>query len=73
MRKETEMRRFIKCHDIGEGLVIILNPDDISRIEEKFHGCSVYLREVADDFDKTRHQVAIQVEEDIDYFLAKLA
>ena len=65
------MGKFIKCHDIGEGLVVLLNPDDISRIEEKFYGCTVYLREVADDFDKTRHQVAIQVEEDIDYFLTK--
>lgn len=66
------MRSFIKCHDINEGKIVILNPDDISRIEERFHCCLVYLREVADDFDKTKHQVVIQVEEDIDYFLAKL-
>lgn len=59
---------FIKAHDLNDGAKLLLNTDDISRVEECKAGCKVYFRSVADDFDRTRHQVMVPVEEDFSYF-----
>jgi hypothetical protein len=62
------MARFIVTHDIDDGNIILLNEETISRIEQRSFGCVVYMSEVADDFDKTKHQISVQVQEDIEYF-----
>jgi hypothetical protein len=63
------MARFIVTHDINDGNIVLLNEEDISRIEQRHVGSVVYMSEVADDFDKTKHLVCVQVQEDIVYFM----
>lgn len=63
------MARFIVTHDINDGNIVLLNEDNISRIEQRNFGCVVYMSEVADDFDRTKHQISVQVQEDIEYFM----
>lgn len=62
------MTYFIEVHDTDDGKATLLNVKDISRIEEHDKYTLIYLRETADDFDGSRHQVKILAEEDIDYF-----
>ncbi len=59
---------FIEVHDLNDGQKILINTDDISRIEERHAGCIIYFRTVADDFDGTKHQVSKPVQEDFNYF-----
>lgn len=66
------MDRFILVHDINDGATALINETDISRIESRFSGSIIYFKQTADDFDKTRHQVNLGVEEDIDYFKTML-
>lgn len=66
------MTTFIKVHDLNDGMTMLLNLDDISRVEGRNVGSVVYLRQTADDFDRTRHQVSVYVQEDIQYFTLNL-
>ena len=54
---------FIEVHDLNDKSSILLNVDDISRIEERRAGSIVYMRGVADDFDGTKHQISVLVAE----------
>ena len=62
------MTYFIEVHDTNDGKATLLNVKDISRIEEHDKYTLIYLRETADDFDGSRHQVKVLAEEGIDYF-----
>lgn len=55
---------FFEVHDLNDGLKVLVNTDDVSRIEERPAGCTIYFKTTADDFDKTRHQVSLAVAED---------
>lgn len=66
------MANFIKAHDLSDGMVVLFNLDDISRVEGRNVGSAVYLRQTADDFDRSRHQVVVYVQEDVDYFSMNL-
>ena len=55
---------FFEVHDLNDGLRVLVNTDDVSRIEERNAGCVIYFKTTADDFDKTRHQVSLPVAED---------
>ena len=57
---------FLQVHDRNDGVRILINSEDISRIEERHAGCFIYLKTVASDFDKTIHQVGIAISEDYD-------
>lgn len=57
---------FLQVHDLNDGMRMLVNSEDISRIEERHAGCFIYFKTVASDFDKTIHQVGISVSEDYD-------
>ena len=59
---------FIKVKDLNDGSGVLVNTDDISRIEERPAGCIIYFKSIADDFDGTKHQVSLAVEEDFNFF-----
>ena len=63
---------FINVHDINDGLRVMVNADDISRIEERSAGCIIYYKTSADDFDGSRHQTMTAVQETYDFFRGKL-
>lgn len=66
-------KMFIEVHDRDTGLGMCLNTEDISRIEDRRDGCVVYAKTVADDYDKTKHQVAVAVQESFDSVVYRLS
>ena len=62
MQKQKTM--FLQVHDLNDGVRMLINSEDISRVEERNAGCFIYLKTVASDFDKTIHQVGVAVSED---------
>ena len=52
---------FIEVKNFGKGFKSLINTDDISIVEETEDGCVICLREVADDFDKTKRQVRYEI------------
>lgn len=60
----------VELHDANDGLRVMVNLDDISRIEESSDGSMVYLKTVADDFDGKKHPVMIVVSETYDQIRA---
>ena len=53
---------FIETYDRYTKRRVILNTDDVSRIEEQASGyCTIYFKTVADDFDGTKHQIKVDV------------
>jgi hypothetical protein len=57
---------------MNDGLRVMVNTDDISRIEERSAGCIIYYKTSADDFDGSRHQTMTAVQETYDFFRGKL-
>lgn len=61
------MSEFIRVTDMADGARVLVNIDDISRIESRNAGCAIYFRRTADDVDGTNRQVVMYTSEDFDY------
>lgn len=62
------MGRFIKAHDFYTDKWVILNEDDISKVEEQDDSTVVYYKHFATDLDGTVRQLRDIFKEDVEYF-----
>ena len=66
------MAKFIQMHDQADNARVLVNVEEIARIESRATGCAVYMRMVSEDYDKTHRQVVMYVSEDFEYFCKQL-
>lgn len=62
------MAKFIQVHDQADGTRALVNIEEVAKIEERAAGCAVYMRFFGDDYDRTKRQVVMYVNESFDYF-----